>query len=286
MENRKPERQVPMPLQVNNESSSASSPCWWWPGLKARLKDCLLLLASLVLSLLPGCAQRAEQSVKMPLFNQFVTENLEWHEVQRVLFMPLGNQTAHAGVDEAVQSALATEFQRAGRFEVVMARPAEDAVLAEEVFSNGTFDEWQLLALAQQYHVQAVLLGKVTQFHPYAPPRLGMSLMLISPAQAVVIAAVDGVWDAREQATADRARAYYAQTVNFPETILAADLVLESPDVFRRFVSYSVAQSIARTVAARGVGLAGFPATPSRTDNAHAPPESASDSEHEFVRAP
>ena len=71
-----------------------------------------------------------------------------------------------------------------------------------------------------------------------------MSLMLISPAQAVVIAAVDGVWDAREQATADRARADYAQTVNFPETILAADLVLESPDVFRRFVSYSVASRL------------------------------------------
>ena len=275
-----------MSPQRNNEGSSAPSPCWWRSGVEARLKDCFLPLASVALSLLTGCAQRAEQSVKVPLFNQFVTDNLEWHEVQRVLFMPLGNQTAHAGVDEAVQSALATEFQRAGRFEVVVARPTENAWMAEEVFSDGTFDERQLLALAKQYHVQAVLLGRVTQFHPYAPPRLGLSLMLVSPAQAVVIAAIDGVWDAREQATADRARAYYAQTLSFPDTILAADLVLESPDVFRRFVSHSVAQSISRRVAARGVGLAGFRATPSRPDDAHAPPESAGDLEHEFVRAP
>ena len=274
----------------NDKRPSAPSLCWWWFGAKARVKVggkySLFLLASVVLNLLPGCAQRSEQSVKVPLFNQFVTDNLDWGEVQRVLIMPLGNQTAHAGVDEAVQSALATEFQRVGRFEVIVGRPTETARLAEDVFSDGTFDERQLLTLANQYHVQAILLGRVTQFHPYAPPRLGLSLMLISPGQAVVIAAVDGVWDAREQATADRAREYYAQTLNFPDTLLATDLVLESPDVFRRYVSHSVAQSLSRRVAARGVGLAGFRATPARSDNTPASSESAGDSAHEFVRGP
>ena len=66
-----------------------------------------------------------------------------------------------------------------------------------DVFNRGQFDELELLRVAREYDAQAILFGKVTQYYPYTPPKIGLSLIMISPAEGVAIASADGLWDAR-----------------------------------------------------------------------------------------
>jgi len=44
--------------------------------------------------------------------------NFDWSSIQRVVLMPLGNRSAYPHVAEELQSNLAAELQRAGRFEI------------------------------------------------------------------------------------------------------------------------------------------------------------------------
>ena len=177
-------------------------------------------------------------------YQQFVAPNFDWSTVKRVVLMPMANQTAYAHVSSELQANLAAELQRAGRFDVVVATQEDAGAKAREIFSRGMFDELELLRIAREYDAQAVLFGKVTQYHPYAPPRVGLSLIMISPAEGVAIASADGLWDAREMTTARQAQAYLQHKLSWRQGLLGIDRVLESPDVYQRFVCQQIATSM------------------------------------------
>jgi hypothetical protein len=158
--------------------------------------------------------------------------------------MPLANQTAYPTVTDEMQRNLAAELQRAGRFDIAVATRDDPGARALDIFARGRFDEIELLRVAREYDAQAVLFGQVTQYHPYNPPRVGLSLLMIYPAEGIVIASSDGLWDAREIGTAEQAKQHFKQSLNWPQSVVGADRVLESPDVFQRFVSFQVAQSL------------------------------------------
>ena len=193
-----------------------------------------------------GCAHsRSSDTVPaVAPFQQFIAPNLDWSTVQRVVLMPLANQSAFPRVAEELQTNLAAELQRAGRFDIVVATHDDPGARSHDVFARGQFDEIELLRIAREYQAQAVLFGTVTQYHPYSPPRVGLSLLMISPGEGIVIASSDGLWDGREAGTAAQAKNYYKQTLDWPQSVLGADRVLESPDVFQRFVCQQIAHTL------------------------------------------
>jgi hypothetical protein len=178
-------------------------------------------------------------------FQQYTAADFDWTSVQRILILPFGNRSPDARIPEQVRTALTAELQQAGRFEIVVAPLDEPATGAKEVFDRGQFDEAEILQLSRRFQVQGILYGLVTDYRSYAPPMLGISLLLISPGEAVVVASVDGLWDARDQTTVALAADYYHSTQTFPLSLLGSDRVIESPDIFRRFVCRQVAQSLA-----------------------------------------
>lgn len=201
------------------------------------------------LSLHLGCAhhphvQTAAVCPPPAPFQQFVAPNFDWTTVKRVVLMPMANQTAFAHASVEIQANLAAELQRAGRFDIVVANYDDPGGRARDVFSRGAFDEIELLRIAREYDAQAVLFGNVTQYHPYAPPRVGLSLIMISPGEGVAIASADGLWDARELTTAKQAQSYLQQKLSWRQGLLGLDRPLESPDVYQRFVCEQIATSL------------------------------------------
>ena len=208
----------------------------------------ILCLALLIFG---GCARKAAVVTAPPTaasapapYQQFVARNFDWTSVQRVVLMPLANQTAYPKATEELQANLAAELQRTGRFDIVVATRDDPRARAQDVFRGGQFDELELLRVAREYQAQAVLFGNLTQYHPYAPPRVGLSLLMVSPAEGVAIAAADGLWDAREAITAAQAQTFYKQTLEWPKSLMGANRVLESPDVYQRFVCQQVAATL------------------------------------------
>ena len=156
----------------------------------------------------------------------------------------MANQTEFAHASVEIQANLAAELQRAGRFDVVVATTEDQGGRARDIFLRGAFDEIELLRIAREYDAQAVLYGNVTQYHPYAPPRVGLSLVMISPGEGVAIASADGLWDARELSTSKQAQSYLQQKLSWRQGLLGLDRPLESPDVYQRFVCEQIASSL------------------------------------------
>ena len=221
------------------------------------------VILMLVLATVWGCAHKRQQqqaAARMQAtpapYQQFVAQNFDWSSVQRVVLMPLANQTAYPKATEELQANLAAELQRSGRFDIVVATRDDPGARAQDIFRGGQFDELELLRVAREYQAQAVLFGNLTQYHPYSPPRVGLSLLMVSPAEGVAIASSDGVWDAREATTAAQAQTFYKQTLEWPQSLMGANRVLESPDVYQRFVCQQVAATLGPPVSG-GVQQAG-----------------------------
>lgn len=174
-------------------------------------------------------------------FDRYVSPAYNWNSVQRVLVIPFGNQTPFPRVGDEMRVNLAAELQRYGRYDVVVADWEDPIVHAADVFASGTFNELEMLRLARQHQADAILLGNVTQYHPYTTPRLGVSLLLISPLEGIVIGSASGLWDAREANTAVQMREYFKTTQNFPRSLMSTDRVAESPNVFQRYVCNQLA---------------------------------------------
>lgn len=179
-----------------------------------------------------------------PKLTSYSTREFEWDEVQRIAIMPVANRSNVPAAAEQVQLALVNELQKSGRFEVVQVREDSQDPKAEEVFASGKFDEEKLLLVKHRYQVQGVLFVQVTHYSGYNPPQLGLSMLLVSPAEGVVISALDGLWDMRDTGVLGRARHYANQHLTFPDSLFGDDRILDSPQTFQRFVAYEVAQVI------------------------------------------
>jgi hypothetical protein len=196
----------------------------------------------LVLLLAAGCHQ---PPVVEPPFSYYHAPGLEWCRVNRVLLLPLENESTINQAPEQVRRALASELQAAGRFEVVPAPPDVWAELSGQIRCNGRFNEAVLIEMARCTRADLIVLGTISQYSPYRLPRLGLVLQVVSPADAVVVASVDGLWDSTHQDIAARARAYYREGARggrnapFPET-----LALESPQYFQRFVCHEAVAAL------------------------------------------
>lgn len=212
--------------------------------------------------------RRGPAMVQVPApHHQFFASNIDWRSVQRVALMPVANetiasanQTAYPRITFEMQSNLAAELQRAGRFDVVVVDKDDTGLNSRDVFATGEFNELEVLRVARQHQVDAIIFVQITQYHPYPPPRIGVSLLMVSPSEGMVIASVNGLWDARETNIAAHAQAYMKQTQNWSRSLFGAERVLESPDVYQRYVSQQVA--LALYPPAIGTGLFAPPMAP------------------------
>lgn len=201
-----------------------------------------------------GRGRRAQDLAATPIqatapYQQHFANHFDWTSIQRVVLMPMANLSPYPRAGAELQNGLAVELQRAGRFEVVVATHDDQSVNSQDVFMSGQFDELEVLRVAREYNADAVLFSQVTQYHPYSRPRVGLSLLMVSPAEGIAIASTSGLWDARETDTANQAIAYFKQTQTFPRSLMLNDRVFESPSVYQRFVCQQVATSLSNPTA-------------------------------------
>ncbi len=192
-----------------------------------------------------GCAPKCVATTPPPpVCHRYQAPGIDWSHIRRILLVPLENDSPYPQGTYDVGESLAARLQLSGRFEIVLAGPDTRIACRDAVRLNGRFDEGELIELAEAYNADAILFGSLTQYQPYTPPRVGLSLRLISPASGSLIASVDGLWDAREGSVADQARAYTAYVLNDGRSLNGCDLALESPAIFRRFACQQAAEAL------------------------------------------
>jgi hypothetical protein len=191
-----------------------------------------------------------------PTFSQYHLDGWQWSDrVSRVVVLPILNESPYTRAGDEVAAALTSELQKLGLFEVVQAPPDNHAVLAAVVHRGGRFDEAVMMEVGRFMKADVIVHGTITHYSPYPRPRLGLVLQAVGPREAKVVASVDGLWDATDLAVAWRCRTHYRQTprerppwlrnsVVAPDDSFAAELALESPALFQRFVCHEAALAL------------------------------------------
>jgi hypothetical protein len=190
-----------------------------------------------------------------PPFSQYHLNGFYWDGVGRVVVLAFLNESDYTRAGDEVRAAFTSEFQRLGRFEVVAGPQNDQAPLAAHIHRNGEFDEAEMLCIARETRADVVIHGIVTQYSPYPRPRLGLILQAVGPKQAKVVASVDGLWDTTDKRISDRLRAFYRQrprdlpivirnNVISTDDAFAAEISLESPALFQRFVCHEASLAL------------------------------------------
>lgn len=197
-------------------------------------------------------------------FSRYHLPEWSWQAVERVVVLSPRNESDYTRAGQQFQDALASELQRLGRFEVVTAPFDDLARLSSDSHLGGRFDERTLLEIARQTRADVLVVPTVTQYSPYPRPRMGVVVQAVAPAAGKVVGSVDGLWDSTDGRIAEQVRAYYRQRptplptyvrnhVIASDDNFAADLALDSPALFQRFV----ANTIARVLVHEGGGIPG-----------------------------
>jgi hypothetical protein len=118
-----------------------------------------------------GCALWPDRIVEPQFRNPFP-------QIYRVAVLPFFNQSAEPTVDgDAVAMAYYNELQTIPGFEVMPVGVSKQLLAASMAMSGREpriGEEFQ--RLARQMGVDAVLVGSITEYSPYYPPRIGLSV--------------------------------------------------------------------------------------------------------------
>lgn len=126
-----------------------------------------LLAISALGALLSGCAAVPSRYVQPVYHNPFP-------QLHRVAVLPFYNQSNEPTVDgEAMALAYYNELQAIQGFEVMPVGVARRMLEASRI-QPATGSDFQ--ELARLMRVDAVIVGSVTEYSPYYPPRLGLSI--------------------------------------------------------------------------------------------------------------
>ncbi len=167
---------------------------------------------------------------------------------RRVLVLPFEQYGGLTTGSPEVRDVFLSELMKGGYFDVVKPPPSSEltTLQGQRIRIQGTFDTDELLALAERFHADAVLIATITDYRPYPPLRLGLRSELISTRSGAVLWSADATFDAHDQATRRRLVEYHDETVASTGSLLDWEVLLVSMERFTRFGCHSVVQTLSR----------------------------------------
>src|SRR5688572_742838 len=130
-----------------------------------------LLVAAMCCAVGSGCAALPDKIVEPQFHNPLP-------QIHRVAVLPFFNQSAEPTVNgEAVAIAYYNELQLIPGFEVMPVGVAK-AMLAASIQASGQepIQGADFQRLARMLNVDAVIVGSITEYSPYYPPRMGLAV--------------------------------------------------------------------------------------------------------------
>jgi hypothetical protein len=168
-----------------------------------------------------GCCLRRFTPEAVPIASSYAVPPSDGREILRVVVPPFQDDTGSPAQAEVARTALMRALGKKQRFEMIAVGEHElRDILPPTTFESGVIPRDVLLAAARRYRADVVLFGVLTQFRPYEPIVIGMSVELASVGTGEVVWSSSGLYDA---GTKDVARDVH----NYSDKQLASTASLE-----------------------------------------------------------
>lgn len=190
--------------------------------------------------LLAGCgANQARRNV-----GHYLDPTGGFLTVNRVVLLPLANNTDFPGVEESMTAEVLQAIQTRRLFHVQVAPPTRETGDRWCPVANQPLTLKELAEMRRTFGCDAVLVGGVTAFQPYPHMQAGLCLRLIDLRDGSLLWAVDHAWDTSDRQTQQRIEAYYRRCVESGDSPLQRRIALVSSRAFQRFVARETAETL------------------------------------------
>jgi|GEM_PF-3410748 hypothetical protein len=174
-------------------------------------------------------------------FSYFIDPLYLQRRPRRVLLAATSCQRQPFELQSQFVEQLASSLREAQLFEVITDHRLHGCNCDLDAVLHGYFNERHLLSLTEQYNCEALMLTRVNQFDFNWPMKTAVTVVLIDRAEAVVLVAVDGLWDI---GSPDLARSYTSfvldQNQLVPKEFLQVNQ--QSPRQLQRFVAWQISR--------------------------------------------
>ena len=165
-------------------------------------------------------------------------------QVETVLVLPFGNESAYPEAHEEVAKAIAEEVTKATGLRMRGVSERDEGLAGIDNPWRKRFTLEELAYLHREFDADAVLQGTVASSQPYPHTALGLRLQMTDLRTGERVWSMEEMWDAGDQGVAGRAQRYYGEEMHEAETPYGWEIVLVSPAEFRHFVAYEVALTL------------------------------------------
>ncbi len=200
----------------------------------SKFSPLLLLLA------LFSCRARDRLLHRELDINHYLADERDLESVRMVMVLPLDGEVAPQDVREHVTRTFVRELAEEGQF-IVKPLPRlsdeENLILYSE--SKGRIDTKELVDLCKRFHLDAVIIGRITSYQDYYPPRIGLRSIMVSVHSGGIVWAADMVFNSAKHITRQDAIRYYEGTLIADASNHGREMIFLSP---REFSEYAVAR--------------------------------------------
>jgi TolB-like protein len=161
---------------------------------------------------------------------------VDFGAVRRVLALPLYDESEQGDATALLSRTLGEELSRLRRFDVVTPTASDAALKSSEAPHRiGQVPIQSIIELGRRYSVDAVVFGTVSEYRPYAPPRVALKLSLVDTQTGRVLWQVDDYVDSADARTAHSMRKFFDGVIDDQNTQFGDELLLTSPELFARY---------------------------------------------------
>jgi hypothetical protein len=199
-------------------------------------------LVSVLVVLATGCSHREPAQHEVL---SFVTSAAA-ADAGRVVVLPFFAADGVGRSATVMSENTAACLRELGLHEVLLASNEQrDRLLPHDVVAGARMRADDLLAIRDQLHVDAVLIGRIEYFTSFDPISMGVTAALVSCHDGEVLWSATGHFDGHRQDIQDEIKGWYEATLSAQSNPISGwKVVLESPKLFTRYVAERLVQSI------------------------------------------
>ena len=171
--------------------------------------------------------------------------------VNRVVFLPLVNNTDYPDIEKGLADDLVQTIQARQVFRLEVAPSSTEAPSTWGRAGNRAFSLKELAEMRRAFGCDAVLIGAVNSFQPYPHMGTGLYLRLVDLRGGQLLWAVDHTWDSGNRQTQRRIEAFFDRCQDTGDNPLEWRVALVSSRAFQGFVAQEVAETLPDRTPAR-----------------------------------
>ncbi|MHC4843729.1 MAG: hypothetical protein ACYTEE_08015 [Planctomycetota bacterium] len=189
-----------------------------------------------------GCVVYTEQEPLSQFY--YRNPNKDLSSIGKVALVELTNNSSQPKINSTMTLALYEAIQKKQLFSLSIIDENHPAWHYVQLEKNTSYSYQQLANIKKALKCDAIIFGKVTDYHPYPHMTMGLSLKLVDLRDGQLVWAVEEIWDTSDKRTEYRIERYFNMNTRSGLTPLHKELMAVSPIKFLKFVSYEIAETL------------------------------------------